>query len=162
MSSSAKKKIQSLPALTRRIAQAQAHRRRVVFTNGCFDLFHAGHVTLLERARRLGDLLIVGVNSDRSVRALKGPTRPIVSQRDRALLLAALECVDYVTIFNDPTPRRLVERLQPDVLVKGADWGTQQIVGSDVVRRYGGRVVRMPLVKGLSTSRLIERIRDSS
>ena len=159
MSSSAIRKIHSLPALTRRIAHARAQGRRVVFTNGCFDLLHAGHVTLLERARRLGDLLIVGLNSDRSVRMLKGSTRPIVNQRDRARLVAALECVDYVMIFNEPTPQQAVERLQPDVLVKGADWGTQQIVGSDVVRRQGGRVVRVPLVKGLSTSTLIERIR---
>jgi D-beta-D-heptose 7-phosphate kinase/D-beta-D-heptose 1-phosphate adenosyltransferase len=131
-----------------------------VFTNGCFDLLHAGHVRVLEQARRLGDLLIVGVNSDRSVRALrKGPGRPLVGERDRALLLAALASVDYVTIFGDPTPLRVIARLRPRILVKGADWGSSEIVGAELVRRAGGRVVRVPLVKGYSTSRLIARIR---
>ena len=162
MSSDARRKIQPLAALSRRIARAHAQGQRIVFTNGCFDLLHAGHVTLLERARGFGDLLVVGINSDRSVKALKGPTRPIINQRNRAYLLAALSCVDYVTIFDDPTPQRLVEQLVPDVLVKGADWGSQKIVGGELVRRHGGRVVRMPLVKGLSTSKVIEQIRGSS
>jgi len=128
----------------------------VVFTNGCFDLLHTGHAKLLERAKRLGDLLVVGINSDRSVRAMmKGPGRPIVGQRDRAQLLAALESVDYVTIFNEPTPQQLIARLRPNVLIKGADWGASKIVGRELVQR----VVRFPLVKGYSTSRLIERIK---
>jgi len=131
----------------------------VVFTNGCFDLLHAGHARLLERAKRYGDLLIVGLNSDRSVTTLKGALRPILTQRDRALLLAALESVDYVTIFDDPTPQRLVASLRPQVLVKGADWEASEIVGRDIVRRYGGRVVRLPLLKGYSTSQLLQRIR---
>jgi rfaE bifunctional protein nucleotidyltransferase chain/domain len=134
----------------------------VVFTNGCFDLVHAGHVKVLERARRLGELLIVGLNSDASVRALKGPGRPILHQADRALLLAALTPVDYVVIFNEPTPQRLIERLQPDVLVKGADWGQGAIVGAAVVRARGGRIVRIPLLKGCSTTALIERIQASA
>lgn len=152
-------KIKSATALAPLVRKAQASGRRVVFTNGCFDLLHAGHVTLLERSRRLGDLLIVGINSDRSVRALKGPSRPIVRQRQRALVLAGLASVDFVTIFDAPTPHRLVQQLRPDVLVKGADWGTGQIVGRETVERYGGRVVRVPLVRGLSTSQLVERIR---
>ena len=141
------------------VRRANARGCRVVFTNGCFDLLHAGHVTLLEHAKRQGDLLIVGLNSDRSVRALKGPGRPVFSQRDRALLLAALQSVDYVTIFTERTPQRLIERLRPDVLMKGADWGAGQIVGSDVVRRKGGRIVRFPLLKGSSTTNIIQRIR---
>ena len=131
----------------------------MVFTNGCFDLLHAGHVQLLERAKRLGDLLIVGLNGDRSVRRIKGPGRPIVHEGDRALVLAALQSVDYVAIFNEPTPQRLIARLRPQILAKGADWSASQIVGSDIVRRGGGRIVRIPLVKGYSTSRLIERIK---
>ena len=141
------------------VRQAKANGRTVVFTNGCFDLLHAGHVKLLERAKQFGDLLIVAVNSDRSVRALKGRHRPIVREQDRALLLAALESVDYVTIFHDPTPRRLVGRLRPQILIKGADWGASHIIGREIVQRAGGRVIRMPLLKGHSTSGLIERIR---
>lgn len=157
----AARKILSLPALLRRVRRLQSHGRHVVFTNGCFDLVHAGHVKVLERARRYGDALVVGINSDRSVRALKGPGRPILNQQDRALLLAALACVDYVTIFSEQTPQRVIERLRPNLLVKGADWGAGKIVGRDTVERYGGRVVRVPLLKGASTSRIIERIRGS-
>ena len=156
---SAARKITSAAALARILRSASARGQRVVFTNGCFDLLHAGHVKVLERARRLGDVLIVGINSDRSVRGLKGPSRPIVPQADRALLLAALACVDYVTIFNEPTPLRLIARLKPRVLVKGTDWGAADIVGGQLIRRHGGRVVRIPLLAGYSTSELIARIR---
>lgn len=152
-------KIQTLPRLARLIRQAKARGRRVVLTNGCFDLVHAGHVQVLERARRYGDLLVVALNSDASVRRLKGAGRPILGQRDRARLLAAMESVDYVTIFGEDTPLRVVRRLQPHVLVKGADWGRGRIIGSDLVERAGGRVVRVPLVKGHSTSDLIRRLR---
>ena len=155
----ARRKITSIAALARTVHRAARRGRTIVFTNGCFDLLHAGHIKLLERAKAYGDLLIVGINSDRSVRALKGPGRPIVRQQDRALVLAALESVDYVTMFNELTPQRLVERLQPHILIKGADWGPSRIVGRDIVRRAGGRVIRFPLVKGHSTSQLIERIR---
>ena len=156
----AQRKIKSPTALERIVRAAKARGRRVVFTNGCFDLLHAGHVKLLERAKRLGDLLVVGLNSDRSVRGLKGPGRPVVAQRERALLLAALESVDYVTMFDGATPLRLVKRLRPHVLIKGADWKTSNIVGGDVVHERGGRVVRFPLVKGYSTTRLIARIKQ--
>ena len=157
----ARRKIKSPPALRRALRRAAARGERIVFTNGCFDLVHAGHVRLLERARRLGDLLVVGLNSDRSVRRLKGKGRPVLSARERALLLAALESVDYVTVFNEPTPRRLIERLRPHVLIKGADWRAEEIVGADLVHRDGGRVVRLPLLKGRSTTQIIERIRHS-
>ncbi|MBI3331219.1 MAG: D-glycero-beta-D-manno-heptose 1-phosphate adenylyltransferase [Candidatus Omnitrophica bacterium] len=155
----AERKIKSPASLARLVRRATARGGTVVLTNGCFDLLHAGHIRLLERARRLGDLLIVGLNSDRSVRALKGPSRPLVGQRDRARLLAALESVDYVTVFHEPTPQRLIARLRPHVLIKGGDWNRSAIVGRDVVEARGGRVVRIPLLKGHSTSQLIARIR---
>jgi len=157
---SSQRKIVSLAALRRIVRRAKARGRRVVFTNGCFDLLHAGHVTLLERAKRHGGLLVVGLNSDRSVRALKGRGRPIVPQRDRARLLAGLASVDHVVIFNERTPARVIARLLPDILIKGADWSSGAIVGAAAVRRAGGRVIRLPLVKGQSTSQLIARIRS--
>ena len=156
----AARKIQPVAALARIVHRLSAQGRRVVFTNGCFDLLHAGHVKLLERAKRLGDVLIVGINSDRSVRGLKGPGRPIVPQAERALVLASLASVDYVTVFNDPTPLRVLARLRPHVLVKGADWGAAKIVGRELVQRHGGRIVRFPLLAGHSTSNLIARIRS--
>ena len=156
----AARKIASPAALTRTARRLSAQGRRVVFTNGCFDLLHAGHITLLERARRLGDVLIVGINSDRSVRGLKkGPGRPVVPQADRALVLASLASVDFVTVFHEDTPERLIAYLRPQVLVKGADWNISAVIGREMVRRAGGRVVRIPLVKGRSTSALIAHIR---
>ena len=142
------------------VAQIRAAGGTVVFTNGVFDLLHPGHVRYLDAARACGDALVVGVNSDRSVRANKGPSRPIVPEAERAELLAALACVDAVTIFDEDTPHRLIEQLQPDVLVKGADWTADQIIGRDVVEARGGRVVRVPVEPGHSTSGLVERIRS--
>jgi len=133
----------------------------VVFTNGVFDLLHPGHIRYLKEARALGDALIVAINSDRSVRANKGPERPINPERERAEVLQALDCVDAVTIFDEQTPQAIVTRIQPDVLVKGADWGPDAIVGRDVVEARGGRVVRLRLTAGFSSSQLIERIRTS-
>ncbi len=134
------------------------HGRKVVFTNGCFDIMHAGHVRYLEKAKRLGDILVVGLNSDRSVRKIKGRGRPVVSERDRAAVLAALKVVDYVVLFDEPTPIRLIEVVRPDVLVKGADWKQGQIVGEELVRSYGGRVRRITLLEGRSTTKIIDRI----
>jgi D-beta-D-heptose 7-phosphate kinase/D-beta-D-heptose 1-phosphate adenosyltransferase len=131
----------------------------VVFTNGVFDLLHPGHVRYLEEARRLGDALIVGVNSDRSVRRNKGDERPILPEAERAELLAALRCVDMVVVFDEETPHAIISAIQPDVLVKGADWGPDNIVGRDVVEARGGRVVRVQLSEGLSTTELIGRAR---
>ena len=156
------RKILSAAVLAHQVRQAKAAGKTVVFTNGCFDLLHAGHVMLLERAKRLGDVLVVAINSDASVRRLKGPRRPIVPQRDRAQLLAALASVDYVTVFNEPTPESLLRRLRPHVLVKGADWSSTKIIGRELVERDGGRVVRLPLLRGYSTSRLVERIQRNS
>ena len=143
-------------------ALADAVRRRhgtVVFTNGVFDLLHPGHVRYLSEARALGSTLIVAINSDRSVRANKGPERPITPERERAELLLALASVDAVVVFDEETPHAVISRIQPDVLVKGADWGADDIVGRDVVEARGGRVVRVELAEGYSTTRLVERAR---
>ncbi|MFQ5329779.1 MAG: D-glycero-beta-D-manno-heptose 1-phosphate adenylyltransferase [Thermodesulfobacteriota bacterium] len=132
--------------------------KTTVFTNGCFDIIHAGHVRYLSKAKGLGDILIVGLNSDASVREIKGSRRPIVPQRERAEILAALECVDYVVTFNEPTPLTLIEAIAPDVLVKGADWAGNDIVGADFVKSRGGRIARVKLVQGVSTTNIIEKI----
>jgi len=139
----------------------KAAGRTVAFTNGCFDLLHPGHVALLEEARGHGDVLVVGLNSDRSVRELKGPGRPVLSQDERAEVLAALEAVDRVVVYDEPTPIEVIRALVPDVLVKGADWVLEAIVGRDVVEAAGGRVVRVATVPGHSTTGLLERIRTS-
>lgn len=133
---------------------------RVVFTNGVFDLLHPGHVRYLTEARRLGDHLIVGINSDRSVRAIREPGRPLNPETERAEILLALRSVDAVVVFDDETPQRLIEQLQPDVLVKGADWGPSEIVGREIVEARGGRVVRIELAEGYSTTSLIRRARS--
>ncbi|MFW6206674.1 MAG: D-glycero-beta-D-manno-heptose 1-phosphate adenylyltransferase [Gemmatimonadota bacterium] len=134
----------------------------VVFTNGCFDILHRGHVVYLDRARRLGDVLVVGVNTDGSVRRLKGPGRPLVGQDDRARVLAALECVDAVVLFDEDTPRELIAALLPDILVKGGDYAPDQIVGRDDVVRAGGRVEVIPFIEGYSTTELMERARTET
>lgn len=134
----------------------------IVFTNGCFDVLHRGHIQLLQKARALGSKLIVGINSDRSVRSIKGPGRPIFSAEDRAEVLMALGCVDEVLIFDELTPQDLIEELEPDVLVKGGDWAEDEIVGSEFVRRNGGKVVTIPLVAGYSTSDILDRIRPDN
>jgi len=135
--------------------------RRVVFTNGCFDLLHVGHVRYLAAARDAGDLLVVGLNDDASVRRLKGPSRPLVAETARAEVIAALAAVDYVTLFGEDTPYALIAAVQPDVLVKGADWAADQVVGRDVVEARGGRVILIPVVEGFSTTSLVERLRKS-
>ena len=142
------------------VAAQRAAGRSVVFTNGVFDLVHPGHVTYLAAARAEGDVLIVALNSDRSVQANKGPSRPILPERERAELLAALEVVDAVVIFDDETPAAIVAALQPDVLVKGADWAHDAIVGRDTVEARGGRVVRIEVVPGYSTSGIVARMRE--
>ena len=139
-------------------AEARRAGRRVVFTNGVFDLLHPGHVRYLKAARAEGDVLVVAVNSDRSARGNKGPSRPITPERERAEILAAFACVDAVVIFDAATPAEIVRRIQPDVLVKGADWAADAIVGRDTVEARGGRVVRIPVEHGWSTSAIIEKI----
>jgi len=149
--------------LTRRLAAARRRGQRVVFTNGCFDLIHPGHVRYLAAARALGDLLVVGVNSDASVRRqAKGRDRPLVPEDDRAAVVAALAAVDYVTIFAEDTPLALIRALRPDVLVKGGDWTPDKIVGADLVRARGGSVHSLPFAPGYSTTELVRRIRATA
>ena len=143
------------------IARARDNGERIVFTNGVFDLLHAGHVRYLRQARALGDALIVGLNSDRSVRATKGPGRPLTPEAERAEILEALTFVDAVVIFDEETPLDLITALQPDVLVKGADWAEDAVVGRDIIEQRGGRVVRVPLEPGRSTTAIIRKIRVS-
>ena len=154
----------ALRVLTRREAvrrHGPGRDHRLVFTNGCFDLLHRGHAALLARAAALGDRLVVGLNSDASVRRLKGPGRPLQPQEDRAYLLAALRAVDAVTVFEEDTPLALVEALVPDVLVKGGDYGAEEVVGREVVRRAGGEVRVLPLEPGRSTSEILARARET-
>jgi rfaE bifunctional protein nucleotidyltransferase chain/domain len=145
-----------------RFGRQKRNGRRVVFTNGCFDLLHPGHIRSLEHARELGDALVLGLNSDASVRQLKGEGRPVLPERERAEILAALECVDAVVIFNDLTPRELIAALLPDVLAKGGDWPGDQIVGREEVESAGGRVVSIPVVLGYSTSAILKKIREGT
>ena len=142
------------------IARWRADGRRVVFTNGVFDLLHPGHVRYLTAARAEGDALIVAVNSDRSVRAIKGPTRPLNPERERAEVIGALACVDAVVIFDEDTPAEIIRRVQPDVLVKGADWAADQIVGRDTVEARGGHVVRIAIEQGWSTTGIVKRMQS--
>jgi rfaE bifunctional protein nucleotidyltransferase chain/domain len=144
-----------------RFGRDKRNGRRVVFTNGCFDLLHPGHIRSLEHARSLGDALIVGLNSDASVKQLKGQGRPAIPEGERAEILAALECVDGVVIFDDLTPQRTIAALLPDVLVKGGDWAGDKIVGREEVEAAGGRVVSAPVVPGYSTTEILRKIRDS-
>ena len=154
----AARKVKSLRAVVRAVRTAQAAGLRVVFTNGCFDLIHRGHIRYLEQARALGDFLVVAVNSDASVRQLKGAGRPVVPADQRAEVLAALAAVDLALIFDDLEPGRVIRSVRPDVLGKGGDWSVDRIVGADFVRSIGGRVRSLPYVKGTSTSALIRRL----
>ena len=137
----------------------ELHRQKVVFTNGCFDVLHFGHVHYLLEAKKLGDILVVGLNSDNSVRRLKGPARPINGENERAFVLAALSFVDYITVFEEDTPLNLIKIVQPDVLVKGGDYALDQIVGADFVSQNGGIVTTIPFVEGYSSSRIIEQLK---
>jgi D-beta-D-heptose 7-phosphate kinase/D-beta-D-heptose 1-phosphate adenosyltransferase len=150
-------KVLSLERLLTRVGSWRSRGQRIVFTNGCFDILHIGHIHLLEEARRKGDRLIVGLNTDDSVRRLKGPLRPIVRERERAQVLAALSAVDAVVLFDESTPLHLVEAIRPDVLVKGGDYSEEAVVGAREVRSWGGRVELIPLVAGVSTTRLIAK-----
>ncbi len=148
----------SQESLSLQIRSLQEDGKKVVFTNGCFDLLHVGHVRYLKAARELGDCLVVAINSDDSMRALKGSERPIIPEEQRAEILAALSCVDYVIIFQELDPFRLISLLQPDVLVKGGDWAPEQIVGREKVEARGGKVLSLPLVEGIGTSAIISSI----
>jgi D-beta-D-heptose 7-phosphate kinase/D-beta-D-heptose 1-phosphate adenosyltransferase len=160
--SAARHKILSRAEAARAVARARRRGERIVFTNGCFDLLHVGHVRSLEQARGLGDRLVIGVNSDASVRRIKGPSRPIVRARERAEVLAALACVDWVVIFGEATPLQLIRALRPDVLAKGGDWSLGAIVGRADVLGWGGSVRRLREIPGVRTSAIARRIRESA
>lgn len=151
-------KILSQGELKKEIEKLKGAGKRIVFTNGCFDILHTGHTRYLREARKLGDVLVLGLNSDASIRSIKGEKRPIVPEAERADVMASLESVDYLTIFNEPTPLELIELLKPDVLVKGGDWAEKDIVGGDAVRKWGGTVAVIPEIKGASTTNIIEKI----
>lgn len=151
-------KIVELKELVQIVNTVRQSGRRIVFTNGCFDIIHVGHLRYLNAARSEGDMLVVGLNSDTSVRMIKSENRPIVPQAQRAEILAGLACVDYIILFDDPDPLNLIMDLKPDILVKGADWKEEEIIGADVVKALGGRVVRVEMAPDISTSQIIRRI----
>jgi rfaE bifunctional protein nucleotidyltransferase chain/domain len=153
-------KIKSLDELKDLSAEAREKGKTIVLTNGCFDLLHRGHLHVLRQAKACGDILIVAVNSDRSIKQIKGPGRPVLPEADRAELLATMEMVDYVVLFDESDPHKVVEALRPHVLAKGGDWNTEKIIGADIVERNGGRVAVIPYLKGFSTTDIIERIRS--
>jgi rfaE bifunctional protein nucleotidyltransferase chain/domain len=153
-------KLKSLKELQTIVSGARQAGQTVVFTNGCFDLLHRGHVHLLREAKAAGDILVVGINSDRSVQSIKGPARPILPETDRIELIAAMEMVDYVVQFDEADPYNVISALKPQVLAKGGDWRAGKIIGADVVEREGGQVVVIPYLEGFSTTKIIERIRN--
>jgi D-beta-D-heptose 7-phosphate kinase/D-beta-D-heptose 1-phosphate adenosyltransferase len=150
--------IPSTESITRKVRELQAKGKKIVFTNGCFDILHPGHIDLLRKARALGDVLLVAINSDASVSRIKGPHRPIFNQAERAELLSGLEMVDLVTVFDEETPLETILKIRPDVLVKGADWGLDNIVGRREVESWGGRVAALSLTEGQSTTGIVERV----
>jgi D-beta-D-heptose 7-phosphate kinase/D-beta-D-heptose 1-phosphate adenosyltransferase len=151
-------KIVSWDTLKHKIEDLHAQGKKVAITNGCFDILHVGHVRYLKEAKKQGDILVLALNSDKSVQAIKGLQRPIVPQEERADLLAALESVDYVTIFEEPTPAELIDYIQPDILVKGGDWKEDQLAGRETVKKRGGHVAIIPIVPGASTTNIIDKI----
>ena len=153
-------KVVKLPALKKKLALLHRQGRTIAFTNGCFDILHYGHVSYLEAAKKKDRVLIVGMNSDVSVQGLKGPSRPIVPQDQRAAVLAGLMCVDFVVLFNEPTPYELIKALKPDILIKGADWKGKEVAGSDVVKASGGRVEFITYIERLSTTNIVDKIRQ--
>lgn len=153
-------KLKTLEELKSIVAKARRDGKKIVFTNGCFDLLHRGHLHVLRESKALGDLLIVAINTDRSVKAIKGSARPVLAEADRAELIGALEMVDYVVLFDEADPCRLIAALCPDVLAKGSDWSPDKIVGSEIVQAAGGQVAVIPYLQGFSTSAIIERIRS--
>jgi rfaE bifunctional protein nucleotidyltransferase chain/domain len=152
------RKILSRDELKKEIEKLKGAGKKIIFTNGCFDILHTGHTRYLREARKLGDILVVGINSDTSVRAIKGPQRPIVPQAERADIMASLESVDFVTLFDETTPLELIECLKPHTIVKGGDWTGENIVGGEAVRKWGGTVAVIPEIKGASTTNIIEKI----
>lgn len=160
--SSTRYKLPDREVLVRTLEQEKSKGRKIVFTNGCFDLLHSGHLKLLNEAKNLGDILVVGINSDQSVKRIKGRGRTCVSEKERGALIPALDCVDYLVVFGEDTPLRLIKELKPHIIVKGGDYTPKNVVGKEVVEKYGGEVRIIPLVDGISTSVLAERITNNS
>ncbi len=154
-----KTKLKSLEILKNEIKALQQQGKKIVFTNGCFDILHAGHVDIFQQARNLGDALVVAVNSDISIKKIKGEKRPVVPQAQRMQVLAALEAIDYVVIFEEEDPLMIIEELQPDILVKGGDWPVETIVGREIVEKKGGKILSIPLMEGISTTNIIEEVK---
>ena len=153
-------KIKTLPELLSALKSLRQKKKKVVFTNGCFDILHAGHASYLAKAKSLGDILVIGLNSDSSVKKLKGKLRPVVSQKNRAIVLSALWAVDFVVMFNELTPIKIIKAIRPDVLVKGGDWKKENIVGADFIESYGGKARSLKYIKGFSTRGIIKRIKN--
>ncbi len=151
-------KLKSSTEIKKIAARLKRKGKKIVFTNGCFDILHYGHIKYLEKCRKLGDILVIGLNSDSSVRKIKGKNRPVTGQKERAAILASLEFVDYITIFSDATPVKLINMITPQILAKGGDWRKNEIVGGAHVKKKGGRVVTIPFVRGYSTTRILKRI----
>ena len=154
-----KTKLKSLEITKNEIKALQQQGKKIVFTNGCFDILHAGHVDIFQQARNLGDALVVAVNSDISIKKIKGEKRPIVPQEQRMQVLAALEAIDYVVIFDEENPFKIIKEIQPDILVKGGDWPVETIVGREIVEKKGGKVLSIPLMEGISTTNIIEEVK---
>lgn len=154
-----KTKLKALEIIKNEIQPLQQQGKKIVFTNGCFDILHAGHVDIFQQARNLGDALVVAVNSDISIKKIKGEKRPVVPQAQRMQVLAALEAIDYVVIFDEENPLKIIKELQPDILVKGGDWTVEAIVGREIVEKKGGKVISIPLMEGISTTNIIEEVK---
>lgn len=154
-----KTKLKSLGIIKNEIKALQQQDKKIVFTNGCFDILHAGHVDIFQQARNLGDALVVAVNSDISIKKIKGEKRPVVPQAQRMQVLAALEAIDYVVIFDEENPFKIIKEIQPDILVKGGDWPVEAIVGREIVEKKGGKVISIPLMEGISTTNIIEEVK---
>ena len=153
-------KLKTVKELMPLLSRLKKHKKKIVFTNGCFDILHVGHVRYLSRSKSLGHVLVIGLNTDLSVRAVKGPQRPVTPQKERAEVLSALSAVDFLVFFSEPTPLRLIQAIRPDFLVKGGDWKKKDIVGSAFVESYGGKELSLPYVKGFSTTALLEKIKS--
>ena len=154
-----KTKLKPFEIIKNEINSLQQQGKKIVFTNGCFDILHAGHVDIFQQARNLGDALVVAVNSDISIKKIKGEKRPVVPQAQRMQVLAALEAIDYVVIFDEENPLKIIKEIQPDILVKGGDWPVETIVGREIVEKKGGKVLSIPLMEGISTTNIIEEVK---
>lgn len=153
-------KIVNIDKLIKEISIDKYFKRKIIFTNGCFDLLHIGHLTYLNKAKEYGDILIVGLNSDKSVKRLKGKNRPINSENDRAYILASMESIDYVIIFDEDTPYNIIDKIKPNILIKGNDYKIEEIAGNDIVRNNGGEVILIPIIKNISTTNIINKIKE--